>query len=625
MANSDDLTPSLLRLIITTYGSAKVDHLSDDQLLEIWNRVDTLNQSRLQHFAQHAPFMYEVLQPQLESHLEESPESEIKKTEIPAPQAPATPGAVAEIQPLLEAEPEPGVPNEEEKASIEFRGKIPLPDEITLPVATVGHIYDQHLDLSPFRIPEQLYKVECEGVSEVDHLAFHVQDMSITGTPREVGTFEFPLHFTDLRNENEYQVRLVLQVQPDRGKLPKEIVLETGKMYTRYHQIMTFDARFKEDLQVIGLTDTGLEFTSQNMSISGTPTKAGTFDLFLDFHWHGDPPQQRIQVPLTLVIEENTEPQWETKEPDADLPYPKSHHRVLGQNSPKGHILVGASKRGLGPAHEGKFRNDDFSLRYRQESGWYLMCLADGAQHATFSRKGAELVCKVSEQVLAKRIEEKRMEETKLIQLVDQVKGADHPFVNAYFQHTLVTAVYNAYRYVERFALHENLPISDFGTTLSVFMIKPLPDMRWFCAGLSLGDGVAVAFEQEKGILTTLGVPDAKHFRNNPLLLTDPEIGANVTFLKSQLAYAIISRPDVILAMTDGVAEAKFGSYKSFASRNTWQALWQDVHNHVVSPFTSLNNVESNLLKWLDFWAPGHHDDRTLAMLLPEHTINAAE
>ena len=45
-----------------------------------------------------------------------------------------------------------------------------------------------------------------------------------------------------------------------------------------------------------------------------------------------------------------------------------------------------------------------------------------------------------------------------------------------------------------------------------------------------------------------------------------------------------------------------------------WDGLWADLSKTV--DFSDDNaNAADQLLDWLDFWSPGNHDDRTIAIL----------
>ena len=66
--------------------------------------------------------------------------------------------------------------------------------------------------------------------------------------------------------------------------------------------------------------------------------------------------------------------------------------------------------------------------------------------------------------------------------------------------------------------------------------------------------------------------------------------------------------------MTDGVTDPKFETDANLFKIEKWDDLWIDLSKEV--DFKDDNESSADqLLKWLDFWSPGNHDDRTIAIL----------
>ena len=69
-----------------------------------------------------------------------------------------------------------------------------------------------------------------------------------------------------------------------------------------------------------------------------------------------------------------------------------------------------------------------------------------------------------------------------------------------------------------------------------------------------------------------------------------------------------------LILMSDGITDPKFETDANLQNIDNWNKLWDDINAEV-----NLNLVDSNtkyqLLKWMDFWSIGNHDDRTLAMI----------
>ncbi len=69
---------------------------------------------------------------------------------------------------------------------------------------------------------------------------------------------------------------------------------------------------------------------------------------------------------------------------------------------------------------------------------------------------------------------------------------------------------------------------------------------------------------------------------------------------------------DAILLMTDGVSDPRFETDAGLVKPELWDNLWDEL-----KPVVESDEVEKNLLEWLHFFEAGHHDDRTLAVLVP--------
>ena len=66
--------------------------------------------------------------------------------------------------------------------------------------------------------------------------------------------------------------------------------------------------------------------------------------------------------------------------------------------------------------------------------------------------------------------------------------------------------------------------------------------------------------------------------------------------------------------MSDGITDPKFETDANLSKIDKWNDLWNDLSKTV--DFTDDNEESAEqLLKWMDFWSPGNHDDRTIAIL----------
>jgi hypothetical protein len=68
-----------------------------------------------------------------------------------------------------------------------------------------------------------------------------------------------------------------------------------------------------------------------------------------------------------------------------------------------------------------------------------------------------------------------------------------------------------------------------------------------------------------------------------------------------------------LLLLTDGVTDPKFETEAMLWRPEPWNALWEEIGRAVQSAGPEQAGAE--MLEWLGFWSPGHHDDRSVAVL----------
>jgi hypothetical protein len=62
--------------------------------------------------------------------------------------------------------------------------------------------------------------------------------------------------------------------------------------------------------------------------------------------------------------------------------------------------------------------------------------------------------------------------------------------------------------------------------------------------------------------------------------------------------------------MTDGVSDPFFETDNGLIDPARWALLWKEL-----IPVFQSANADTALADWLHFFKPGHHDDRTIAIL----------
>ncbi|MEI6434424.1 MAG: PP2C family serine/threonine-protein phosphatase [Bacteroidota bacterium] len=435
-----------------------------------------------------------------------------------------------------------------------------------------------------------------------------------------------------IQNTTPPQTAILLETKQndafERQIKSKTIILPNGKANIEYkYQFRFKDLGLEEigDFWFEGIEKTGLAFNHETDEILGIPNVAGDHKIKLKIKrkdWtEGKPIFERE---ITLIINPDPKTLWKNIPTPNEIEYfkqdcAKSFIRVkavtnvlgFGKNARKD--MVAASQRGRSHAQEGKPRDDDFALKYLKEFDWYILTVADGAGSAKSSRKGSEIACKTVMDVCENLIQVKHTEFERLIKEFSNDKtGEKRKKMGDSLYHIIGTAVFKAVKNIEEEAKLKGKPLKDFSTTLIVSVCKKFK-FGWFVAAFWVGDGGIGIYNKETQFLKLLGESDGGEFAGQTRFLTMPEI-TQPTELYRRLRFDIVDDFTALILMTDGVTDPKFETDANLMKVEKWNDLWNDLSKEV--DFSDDNEASADqLLKWLDFWSPGNHDDRTIAIL----------
>jgi serine/threonine protein phosphatase PrpC len=340
--------------------------------------------------------------------------------------------------------------------------------------------------------------------------------------------------------------------------------------------------------------------------VSGSPLIDGEKKVFVRYQFQDAKPENPlIEVDFNLFINPDPKSLWLKKEPDPSLPYFKKH---LDNNSIKtkdNYIMAAASRRGRSHEHGGTFRDDDFLLAV--EHGWDILVVADGAGGSKSSRKGSELAVNKSIQFLTNALstQSSKIEQEATAWFANQA-GSQHGVKSALYE-TFGRAAFAAVKAIEEEALSMSAPVKDYSTTLLLAGHIKLPIGHFFAA-YWVGDGGVGVYEKGKH-LQLLGDVDSGEFAGQTRFL-DKQVVTPEELMK-RLRFAVTDDFTGLVLMTDGVTDPKFETDNNLANLQKWDELWGELE-----PLVANRDVASDkLLEWLEFWSPGNHDDRTIALL----------
>ena len=280
--------------------------------------------------------------------------------------------------------------------------------------------------------------------------------------------------------------------------------------------------------------------------------------------------------------------------------------------------IVAASQRGRSHAHEGKPRDDHFLLHYCEETEWYIMAVADGAGSAKFSREGSLIACETVVEHCKKALDNS-IEFEKAIKSFSDDKEQIRGVYNWVYQ-ILGNAALKAHNAIKKEAerrnseRNDNTKMKDYATTLLLAICKRF-EFGWAVASFWVGDGAMCIYDAEKHTADMLGMPDEGEFAGQTRFLTMPEIFSDTNSFYQRLRFKIYPDFTALMLMTDGVSDPKFETDANLQNTEKWDALWNDLAENGVELSDDNEKSQEQLLKWLNFWDRGNHDDRTIAIL----------
>lgn len=388
----------------------------------------------------------------------------------------------------------------------------------------------------------------------------------------------------------------------------KTVYLKNARMNEAY--VGQIDVPGLKGMHLLDDGGTGLVLDEEAGTLSGQPGASGDFIVRVQGLLSG----RRCDVIANLAVIPDPRSLWISKPHDPTAPFAKEDEDS-GVN--RGDLLcVAASKRGRSHAREGLFRDDDFALWTGGAGGWNIAVVADGAGSAKYSRRGSQIAVRTIVRDLPALLEEHLTGQIDglVAEYLKGVEGADDG-IRAQLYRSLASAAFKAAKAIREEATRVEERASAFSTTLVLSVARKGPH-GWFIAGFSIGDGGAAVFDLPSRTVKPLTLADSGEFAGQTRFLQESEFTVYEEVAK-RLFFDIRDGFTAVLAMTDGITDPKFPTDSAFASADVWCSFWETDLSQSVLLDRENPAIERELLAWLDFWSPGNHDDRTIAIMLP--------
>ncbi len=353
-------------------------------------------------------------------------------------------------------------------------------------------------------------------------------------------------------------------------------------------------------------------------TISGIdlPEEKSIFEKKIPFVINQDPRKLWKDIPVDW--ENMSNPKYQKE--DTECAYVKVES--LADGTPQKDI-VAASKRGRSHAQEGKPRDDHFLMQH-MDNGWYIMAVADGAGSAKYSREGSRIACKESVDFCTLQLlrESKDFEDAinNYHLHTEETEGNARKVVGDYIYKIVGGAAFKAHKAINAEAAQQNIASKQYATTLLLTISKKF-EYGWFIASFWVGDGAICLFDRKTHTAKLLGTPDEGEYAGQTRFLTMQDIFSDSTAFYQRLRFYLVDDFTALFMMSDGVSDPKFETDANLNNPDKWEALWEDLKNNGVELTDDNEESKNQLLDWLDFWSPGNHDDRTIAILYEGETL----
>ena len=292
--------------------------------------------------------------------------------------------------------------------------------------------------------------------------------------------------------------------------------------------------------------------------------------------------QAEPPAPPTEATMERSRQLWVEREPD-DPSDPVPHVLLETLVGEDGIQIVAASRRGLGHAHDGKYREDHFALALLP--AWALVAVADGTGSVPLARVGARVAARAAINYL----------ETALRQPLP----ASAPLQTA-VRAALAGAQAHALARLVDTAIRRERPVDELSTTLILLAVQR-GSLEPHVGVAQVGDG-GIAARVVQGACTILGQADHGRFGGESSFLTSQ--GVQLTWDRRAHVYRSSEQIRTLVVATDGVFDdftEPFGELPRLFD--------------AVEPLIDGADAQQRLSEWLTYERRGSFDDRTLVVV----------
>jgi serine/threonine protein phosphatase PrpC len=392
-----------------------------------------------------------------------------------------------------------------------------------------------------------------------------------------------------------------------------------GKGYEAPFDVAQSSLKDVVDFEWRGLEQVGLFYDADQKKIKGTPTESGDIELSFLFKVQGQNKDMPFsEKPVTLIINPDPKSLWKNIASDKDDPYWKEDNVTVFAPLGDRHILV-SSKRGRSHANVGSFREDDFAFQYLA-NGWSIVVVADGAGSAKISRKGSALACTGVIEFFSEpsAIENLNALDGLFQEYINAATDQTQKKINRFVYDNLGKAAFNVHKKLETFAAGEGFTLKELSTTL-IFTLFKKYQPGYVLLSFGVGDCPIAVLNKDVSEVTLMNWIDVGEYGGGTRFITMPEIFQSEKFA-TRFGFKYINDFAYLVLMSDGIYDPKFVVEAALPEINKWREFLADIkgnnpEGNKVELDVNNAEIEKQFSAWMDFWSPGNHDDRTLAIV----------
>jgi serine/threonine protein phosphatase PrpC len=404
--------------------------------------------------------------------------------------------------------------------------------------------------------------------------------------------------------------------------LTQAVSIPNGTVNKKYQAKIDFNALGWNDFisfEIKGLENTGLVF-NDNDELIGVPEISGDLKIKIVFRVEGEAEDSVLNEKIiTLIINPDPKSLWKNLESDKNDSYWKPDNEAVASKFLDKNIVV-ASKRGRSHANVGSFREDDFAFKNLEEIGWSILAVSDGAGSAKLSRKGSKIACDSVIHYFEENLNTESLKEFDQVLAEHHTKITDEASkkISHFVYQNLSKAAHFAHQKIEEFAINSETELKNFHATLIFALVKKY-DFGYAVLTFGVGDCPIGLLNKDFTEIKLMNWLDVGDYGGGTRFVTMPEIFQSDKF-STRFGFTLIDDFSYLMLMTDGIYDPKFVVEANLEKINKWNEFLEDLkgknEDGIKVDFDKENTETAEQLSiWMDFWSPGNHDDRTLAII----------